>query len=42
MTVVLAKDATVTANFAALVGPNETRAPKIVAAIRELAKKKTP
>ena len=41
VTVVLAKDAKVTGNFA-LVGPNETSAPKIVAAIRELVKKKTP
>jgi hypothetical protein len=39
VTIVLARDAKVTANFA-LVGPNETAAPKIVAAIRELAKKK--
>lgn len=39
VTILLAKDAKVTANFA-LVGPNETTAPKVVAAIRELVGKK--
>jgi hypothetical protein len=39
VTIVLAKDAKVTKNFA-FVGPNETAAPKVVAAIRELVGKK--
>jgi hypothetical protein len=39
VTILLAKDARVTANFA-FVGPNETSAPKVIAAIRDLAAKK--
>jgi hypothetical protein len=39
VTIVMAKEGKVTANFA-LVGPNETSAPKVVAAIRELTGKK--
>lgn len=39
VTVLLAKDAKVTSNFA-FVGPNETSAPKVVTAIRDLAGKK--
>ncbi len=42
VTIVMSKDAKVTANFA-FVGPNATSAPKVVAAIRELVgQKKTP